>query len=389
MGLFSKHESYVGVDIGANGIKLVELRKNKGRPQLWTYGILDRGLDIHIPMTHEKDVDELLHEDDLTYKKEEPKNFSPSMQESIIKDERVDEYAKLLKALLKKTKVQTTKATSSLPVSHVFHAIINLPKVGSKEIQGIVKAEVAKMLPRPVEEMQVVHQLIPSSQSGDKKHQPIRILVTAAPRELVAFYTAIFQKAGLFLRELETEAFALERSLVGLDKATAMIVDIGAERTNFFIIDQGLPLTHRTISIGGNTVDHILQKTLGVELKATQQIKRDLARNPHSLPIVSFSSVLEPILKEIEYSFDLFLHQTGNEGKRPEKIILTGGSAILPFLVEEIKKKFIFLKDIYWGTDSIWSEGYFVTTVGRNESLIKKYIEDQGKKDSGQTLFSV
>lgn len=56
---------------------------------------------------------------------------------------------------------------------------------------------------------------------------------------------------------------------------------------------------------------------------------------------------------------------------------------------KEIKKKFTFLKDIYWGTDSIWSEGYFVTTVGRNEALIKKYIEEQGKKDSGQTLFSV
>lgn len=30
-----------------------------------------------------------------------------------------------------------------------------------------------------------------------------------------------------------------------------------------------------------------------------------------------------------------------------------------------------------------------VTTVGRNEALIKEYIEEQGKNDSGQTLFSV
>lgn len=55
----------------------------------------------------------------------------------------------------------------------------------------------------------------------------------------------------------------------------------------------------------------------------------------------------------------------------------------------KLKQKFPFLKDVYWGTDSVWSEGYFVTTVGANERAIKKYIEEQGKKDLGQTLFSV
>jgi len=54
-----------------------------------------------------------------------------------------------------------------------------------------------------------------------------------------------------------------------------------------------------------------------------------------------------------------------------------------------IKKKFPFIKKIYWGTDSIWSEGYFATTVGADETVIRKYIENQGKKDLGQTLFKV
>lgn len=54
----------------------------------------------------------------------------------------------------------------------------------------------------------------------------------------------------------------------------------------------------------------------------------------------------------------------------------------------ELKQKFPFLKQTYWGTDSVWSEGYFVSTVGINETIIQKYIENQGKKDSGQTLFT-
>ena len=51
----------------------------------------------------------------------------------------------------------------------------------------------------------------------------------------------------------------------------------------------------------------------------------------------------------------------------------------------ELKQKFPFLKQVYWGTDAVWSEGYFVSTVGVNEDLIKQYIENQGNKDSGQT----
>ena len=51
---------------------------------------------------------------------------------------------------------------------------------------------------------------------------------------------------------------------------------------------------------------------------------------------------------------------------------------------KDLKKKFPFLKDVYWGTDGIWSDGYFVSTVGINEEIIKRYIENQGKEDSGQ-----
>ena len=52
-----------------------------------------------------------------------------------------------------------------------------------------------------------------------------------------------------------------------------------------------------------------------------------------------------------------------------------------------LKAKFPFLKKVYWGTDSVWSDGYLASTVGLNEAVIKRYIENQGKEDSGQNLF--
>ena len=55
----------------------------------------------------------------------------------------------------------------------------------------------------------------------------------------------------------------------------------------------------------------------------------------------------------------------------------------------ELKQKFPFLKQVYWGTDAIWSEGYFASTVGIDEGVVQAYIEEQGKKDAGQTKFEL
>ena len=54
-----------------------------------------------------------------------------------------------------------------------------------------------------------------------------------------------------------------------------------------------------------------------------------------------------------------------------------------------MRMKFPFLDKVYWGVEGIWSIGYFVSTVGVNESIIRRYIEMQGKEDSGQALLEL
>jgi len=46
-------------------------------------------------------------------------------------------------------------------------------------------------------------------------------------------------------------------------------------------------------------------------------------------------------------------------------------------------------KKLYWGTDGVWSDGYFVSTIGVNEQTIKRYTENQGQEDSGQALLDL
>jgi putative transposase len=45
-----------------------------------------------------------------------------------------------------------------------------------------------------------------------------------------------------------------------------------------------------------------------------------------------------------------------------------------------LKKKFPFIRRMYI-EDSIWSVGYFSSTIGLNEEMIRKYIEYQGKEE--------
>lgn len=62
------------------------------------------------------------------------------------------------------------------------------------------------------------------------------------------------------------------------------------------------------------------------------------------------------------------------------------------FAVETIKKNtsrslrnsFPFLHKVYWDDKGIWGRGFFVSTVGLNEDIIRNYVEAQGKEEKGQ-----
>ena len=50
----------------------------------------------------------------------------------------------------------------------------------------------------------------------------------------------------------------------------------------------------------------------------------------------------------------------------------------------QMKQKFRFLEKVYWGTESVWSTGYFVSTVGVEGSVIRNYVAMQRREDAGQ-----
>ena len=51
-----------------------------------------------------------------------------------------------------------------------------------------------------------------------------------------------------------------------------------------------------------------------------------------------------------------------------------------------LRKKFQWLQRVYWKENIVWSPGYFVSSVGIDEKVILKYVEQQGRQDSGQLV---
>ena len=50
----------------------------------------------------------------------------------------------------------------------------------------------------------------------------------------------------------------------------------------------------------------------------------------------------------------------------------------------QLRKKYSWLSKVYWKENVVWSPGYFVSSVGIDEKIIKSYAEHQGQQDSGQ-----
>ena len=307
MGLFSKKTdaSYIGIDLGLSGIKVVELLNEKGRARLVTYAYADFP-DIQIERSYA---------------------------------ERAAETSALLKRMLSKARATTKRCIAALPISSVFSSIISVPAANEKELKEAIAWQAKKLIPMPLEEISLDSKTLDGEgeEGGGKK--TTHVLLTGAPKSLVKEYVGILADAGIEPLALETEAFAQIRSLVGRDRSTVMLIDIGSFRTNLTIVERGIPFIARSIASGGMAITSMIAQTIGISVNEAESMKRDIKAMQQFAPAGDLAPILEtllkPIIDEVRYSFNLYQGQSeGGKLKRIDKIILTGGSSLLPRLPE-------------------------------------------------------
>ncbi len=306
--------TYLGVDIGASGLKVVELANEKGRAKLMTYGYTERlpGQSMISPFDDPKGTGEMLVK------------------------------------LCKKSGVKSNKVMAALPLTSVFSAIVSVPRMKhEKEMQPLVDAQVGKLTPLPLSEMVTYSTYIDGLEkkiSQEKPSDHVRVLVTGAAKSLVQKYIEIFRFAKLELQAIDTESFAFVRSLIGKDKSPIAVLDIGSTRTSITIVEKGIPVLNRSVSLGGTAVTKRIMDQMHVSEVQAEQIKLDLGTMAGSsaggvggLPSV-LEAVMQPMLNEIKYAFQLYAGMELTEYKKVEKVVLTGGSSHLPKVIEFLKE---------------------------------------------------
>ncbi|MEK7166818.1 MAG: type IV pilus assembly protein PilM [Patescibacteria group bacterium] len=317
-----KEQNYLGIDIGMGSIKIVELKNEKGKPKLVTYGFVDQSVDI-------------VHDN----------------------SEKAKKYiADLILKTCKKAQVSTQKVITGLPTFSVFNSIINLPLISNKDLPSAIKWEAKKFIPLPLEEVILDWKILKEDSSKNnemdsgkvkKTKKGLRILLTVAPKNLIKKFVDIFKQINFELLSLETASFALTRSLIGYDLNPIMIVDIGAAITSVIVVEKNIPILNRSIDMGGIVVTQAIANSLNIDFKRAEQFKRDIgisnaaAQDGTSKTI---QTILDNVVNEIRYTIELYEHQGL---KKIEKIILTGGSAYLPNLPDFFSK--VLGKKVYIG----------------------------------------
>ena len=324
MQLFSQANSYLGVDIGTASIKIVELENYRGQAKLKSFGYAD--LNTSILSTATEKSNQLI--------------------------------ADYIQNIVKKSRMESNQAIAALPTFSVFTSIISLPPMPKKDLGEAIKWEAKKFIPLPIEDMildwkilnkkdiqaeessnisaniskffkgkkeeeqkpEVVEKKVADSveteaspnanevanfMSGEKNvagAKNYRILLTAAPKNLVARYLDIFKRTSLHLLSLETEAFALSRALIGNDISSVMIVDIGSNNTDICVIEGGVPILNRGIDAGGSVITKAIMNSMNVNLDRAEQFKRDfglMSGANRSVPN-TIQNALNPMINEIK-----------------------------------------------------------------------------------------
>jgi len=227
-----------------------------------------------------------------------------------------------------------------LPTFSVFSSIINISSVDKKSLANAVNEEAKKVIPLPLEEMTLDWKIVPDANGKTPTKGNMQIFLTGSPKKLVRKYIDIFKAAKLELASLETETFSLVRSLIGNDKSTVMIVEIGANSTDLSIVRESIPVLNRSLAVCGSTVTKALSDKMGISYAQAEQFKLDLSLSLNTdtrkaLPLL-IQSTLEPIVTEMQYMIDFFRSQNNGD---IEKVILSGGSAMLLNLADYFSKR--------------------------------------------------
>lgn len=294
---------FFGLDIGSHNLKVVQLKRAQDKYQLVALGSAPsppKGLASEA-------------ESDLTV------------------------LAEAIKRLHQEAKITTKNVATTLPEDQVFTRVITLPKLTDEELTSALKWEAEQYVPIPLTEVTLAHQIIGGVNQNKEK---IEVLLVAAPKRLIDKLLRVLKTAGLSPVSLETEILAMSRSLAAPEDEGILLVDLGARATDIAIVEKQQVVFTRSIMTAGEALTRAVAGSLGLEILQAEEYKKAYGVDPGKLEgkvSKAIAPIFEVIIKEMEQAIQFY--QSEKKDRVIKRIVLTGGTAILPEIVSLIAKK--------------------------------------------------
>jgi type IV pilus assembly protein PilM len=303
--LFTKKKEIVGVDVGSNSVKVVQLREVKGSYQLQKVGIL--------PLPPEAIVDNTLMD-------------SSSIVETI-------------KRLIVSLDVKAKEAACSISGNAVIIRKISLPVMPVEELEDQIHWEAEQYIPFDINDVNVDFQILSPDEQDPSK---MNVLLVASKKDIINDYLAVFAEAGLKLVVVDVDSFAIqtayETNYLPTPNEVVALVNIGASIMNLNIVRDGVSLFTRDVQVGGNLYVEEIQKQFGVNTQDAEALKLKGASGTEDERVAEIlQRVNETIATEMRRSLD-FYSSTAGEG-RIAKVYLSGGGAKTPMLIEAVQQR--------------------------------------------------
>ena len=221
-----------------------------------------------------------------------------------------------------------------------------------KQLDNAIRFRAQEALPIPIEEAVLDYQIL--SESKNEEGETVkRVLLVVAYRELVDRYVSACRKAGVELVGIDLEAFALLRAMgapreEGLPADAALVVvSVGHERSTFAVSDGRVCEFTRVLEWGGSALNVAIARALDLAPSEAEPIKRVLNLNvetpPEEITQEKYDLARDAVRKQIqsfarELVSSLQFYQNQAHSLGIAEIVLTGGTAHLPGLAEELQR---------------------------------------------------
>lgn len=264
---------------------------------------------------------------------------APSTPKGLMSESEADlnNLALKIKTLYQELKLNTNNVACALPEDKVFTRVVTYPKMSDDELNSALRYEAEEYIPFPVDEASISHQVIRIIKEG--KTEKMEVLLVAAPNSLIDKYLRVLKVAGLNPVSVETEILAIARSLVPPDSDVTLLADMGASATDLAIIDSGQVVFTRSVPTAGDAITRAVAVSLGMEAAQAEEYKKAYGMDPGQLEgkiSQAITPVLDVLIKEMEQAIRFY---SEDKGKTIKRILLTGGSAVLPAVITVIAKR--------------------------------------------------